>query len=151
MLFNKVKVYTTCQYIFLGKLSLKDTSYLHQLRDGVRVCVTVQSRCEQGAVIEACKFLDENWSPQFTLIVAQKNHHTKFFLSRSADNVPPGTVIDTLVYHPFSNDFYMCAHTAMIVLYTADSEICGMINLYVLAHWEPSATPISLWTRCHMT
>ena len=41
--------------------------------------------CEQ-----ACKFLDEQWSPKFTLIIAQKNHHTKFFQPGSPDNVPPG-------------------------------------------------------------
>lgn len=39
---------------------------------------------------QACKFLDEKWSPKFTIIVAQKNHHTKFFLDGSPDNVPPG-------------------------------------------------------------
>ncbi|KAL0435283.1 UNVERIFIED_CONTAM: protein argonaute 4 [Sesamum radiatum] len=34
---------------------------------------------ELNQIIEACKFLDENWSPKFVVIVAQKNHHTKFF------------------------------------------------------------------------
>lgn len=69
---------------------------------------------ELDQIIEACKFLDENWSPHFTLIVAQKNHHTKFFQDGSPDNVPPGTVIDTQVCHPSNNDFYMCAHAGMI-------------------------------------
>ncbi|KAF3457431.1 hypothetical protein FNV43_RR02089 [Rhamnella rubrinervis] len=41
-------------------------------------------------IFQACKFLDENWSPKFAVIVAQKNHHTKFFKSGSSDNVPPG-------------------------------------------------------------
>ncbi|KAM7279438.1 hypothetical protein ACFE04_006572 [Oxalis oulophora] len=45
---------------------------------------------ELGQIIEACKFLDENWNPKFLVIIAQKNHHTKFFLSGSPDNVPPG-------------------------------------------------------------
>ncbi|KAK9265533.1 hypothetical protein L1049_001716 [Liquidambar formosana] len=69
---------------------------------------------ELDQIIEACKFLDENWSPKFTLIVAQKNHHTKFFQAGSPDNVPPGTVIDNNVCHPQNNDFYMCAHAGMI-------------------------------------
>jgi hypothetical protein len=34
--------------------------------------------------------LDEKWDPKFTLIVAQKNHHTKFFIPGVPDNVPPG-------------------------------------------------------------
>ncbi|KAI3989961.1 hypothetical protein MKX01_003664 [Papaver californicum] len=39
-------------------------------------------------IIEACKFLDEKWSPKFTVIVAQKNHQSKFFQPNSPDNVP---------------------------------------------------------------
>ncbi|WVY93883.1 hypothetical protein V8G54_032971 [Vigna mungo] len=45
---------------------------------------------ELDSIIEACKFLDENWEPKFTVIVAQKNHHTRFFQPGSPDNVPPG-------------------------------------------------------------
>ncbi|XP_077219602.1 uncharacterized protein LOC143853751 [Tasmannia lanceolata] len=41
------------------------------------------------ATITACKFLDEKWDLRFTVIVAQKNHHTKFFQPGSPDNVPP--------------------------------------------------------------
>ncbi|KAK9214866.1 hypothetical protein WN944_006866 [Citrus x changshan-huyou] len=37
----------------------------------------------------ACKFLDEKWSPKFTVIVTQNNHHTKFFQSGRPENVPP--------------------------------------------------------------
>nr|GMD40226.1 protein argonaute 4A-like [Ipomoea batatas] len=69
---------------------------------------------ELEQIIEACKFLDENWSPKFTMIVAQKNHHTKFFQSNSPENVPPGTVIDNGICHPKNNDFYLCAHAGMI-------------------------------------
>ncbi|XP_057480232.1 protein argonaute 4-like [Actinidia eriantha] len=69
---------------------------------------------ELDQIIEACKFLDEKWCPKFVVIVAQKNHHTKFFQPGSPDNVPPGTVIDSKVCHPRNNDFYMCAHAGMI-------------------------------------
>ncbi|XP_030520851.1 protein argonaute 4-like [Rhodamnia argentea] len=69
---------------------------------------------ELDQIIEACKFLDEKWSPKFVVIVAQKNHHTKFFQSGSPDNVPPGTIIDNKVCHPRNNDFYLCAHAGMI-------------------------------------
>ena len=40
--------------------------------------------------LQACKFMDDKWEPKFTLIVAQKNHRTKFFQTGSPDNVPPG-------------------------------------------------------------
>ncbi|GJU06814.1 argonaute 4-like protein [Tanacetum coccineum] len=69
---------------------------------------------ELDQIMEACKFLDANWCPKFLVIVAQKNHHTKFFQPGSPDNVPPGTVIDNKVCHPRNNDFYMCAHAGMI-------------------------------------
>uniref|UniRef100_A0A0D9Y6P3 Piwi domain-containing protein n=1 Tax=Oryza glumipatula TaxID=40148 RepID=A0A0D9Y6P3_9ORYZ len=84
-------------------------------RDGVSESQFTQVlNIELDQIIEACKFLDENWSPKFTLIVAQKNHHTKFFVPGSQNNVPPGTVVDNAVCHPRNNDFYMCAHAGMI-------------------------------------
>ncbi|KAL0741036.1 hypothetical protein Bca4012_082549 [Brassica carinata] len=69
---------------------------------------------ELDQIIEACKLLDENWNPKFLLLVAQKNHHTKFFQTNSPDNVPPGTIIDSKICHPKNNDFYLCAHAGMI-------------------------------------
>ncbi|KAL6970707.1 Protein argonaute 4A [Sarracenia purpurea var. burkii] len=69
---------------------------------------------ELNQIIEACQHLDKKWSPRFMVIVAQKNHHTKFFQTSSPDNVPPGTVIDNKICHPKNNDFYMCAHAGMI-------------------------------------
>ncbi|KAK9280647.1 hypothetical protein L1049_014343 [Liquidambar formosana] len=69
---------------------------------------------ELDQIIEACKFLDEKWCPKFVVIVAQKNHHTKFFQPGAPENVPPGTVIDNKVCHPRNNDFYLCAHAGMI-------------------------------------
>ncbi|KAL5719450.1 Protein argonaute 4A [Ranunculus cassubicifolius] len=69
---------------------------------------------ELDQIIEACKYLDDKWSPKFTVIIAQKNHHTKFFQRGKPENVPPGTVIDNQVCHPRNNDFYMCAHNGAI-------------------------------------
>ena len=65
-------------------------------------------------IIEVCKFLKEKLSPKFVLIVAQRNHHTKFFQHGSFDNVPPGTVIDNRVGYPRNNNFYLCAHEGMV-------------------------------------
>ncbi|KAI5406996.1 protein argonaute 4 [Lathyrus oleraceus] len=69
---------------------------------------------ELDQIIEACKFLDENWNPKFAVIVAQKNHHTRFFQPNAPENVPPGTVIDNKICHPRNYDFYLCAHAGMI-------------------------------------
>ncbi|OMO91480.1 Argonaute/Dicer protein, PAZ [Corchorus olitorius] len=71
---------------------------------------------ELQQIIEACKFLEDDWNPKFLVIVAQKNHHTRFFQHQqgSTRNVPPGTVIDNEICHPEKNDFYLCAHAGVI-------------------------------------
>lgn len=72
---------------------------------------------ELNQIIKACNLLDENWYLKFVVIIAQKNHHTKFFLPASRDNVtnvPPGTVIDNRICHPRNNDFYLCAQAGII-------------------------------------
>nr|XP_023881007.1 protein argonaute 16 [Quercus suber] len=69
---------------------------------------------ELDQIIKAYQHLGEENIPKFTVIVAQKNHHTKLFQASSPDNVPPGTVVDTKIVHPRNYDFYMCAHAGMI-------------------------------------
>ncbi|KAJ1431556.1 Ribonuclease H-like superfamily [Sesbania bispinosa] len=72
---------------------------------------------ELDEIIKACKHLDEKWTPKFTLIVAQKRHHTRFFLFDYSENflhIPNGTVIDRNICDPKNNDFYMYAHAGKI-------------------------------------
>ncbi|KQK03877.2 hypothetical protein BRADI_2g10360v3, partial [Brachypodium distachyon] len=79
---------------------------------------------ELAPIIQACelygnKYFEGKWFPKFTVIVAQKNHHTRFFLpnERKCDdviNVSPGTVVDKGICNPRKYDFYMCAHAGMI-------------------------------------
>lgn len=94
-------------------------------------------------LFQVFEHLGEPKPPKFTLIVAQKNHHTKLFLADGSKNVPPGssvnwknlfiagctaspdsvcfvvfvtgTVVDTMVVHPRNYDFYMCPQAGMIV------------------------------------
>ncbi|KAJ8553965.1 hypothetical protein K7X08_024643 [Anisodus acutangulus] len=82
-------------------------------RQGLSESQFKQIISEMEEIFKACKFLDETWSPKFTLIVAQRRHHTKLFQANSSDNIPPGTVIDTKICHPlYNNNFYMCTHVA---------------------------------------
>ncbi|KZV29882.1 protein argonaute 2-like [Dorcoceras hygrometricum] len=58
---------------------------------------------------------DDHYQPKITLIVAQKRHQTRLFGESRNDvgttgNVPPGTVVDTVIIHPFYFDFYLCSH-----------------------------------------
>ncbi|KAF8042330.1 hypothetical protein BT93_A0830 [Corymbia citriodora subsp. variegata] len=60
-------------------------------------------------------FSEKDYRPTITIIVAQKRHQTRLFPERDVDggptgNVPPGTVVDTTVVHPFEFDFYLCSH-----------------------------------------
>ncbi|KAJ9551638.1 hypothetical protein OSB04_015683 [Centaurea solstitialis] len=69
---------------------------------------------ELDQMIKAYQHLGEVDVPKFTVIVAQKNHHTKLFQASGPENVPAGTVVDTKVVHPRNYDFYMCAQSGML-------------------------------------
>ncbi|CAA2934405.1 argonaute 2 [Olea europaea subsp. europaea] len=58
---------------------------------------------------------NSDYKPTITLVVAIKRHQTRLFLQNARDggasgNVPPGTVVDTTIVHPFEFDFYLCSH-----------------------------------------
>ncbi|KAF6828905.1 eukaryotic translation initiation factor 2c [Colletotrichum plurivorum] len=53
--------------------------------------------------------------PKFTVIVATKRHHIRFFPQKGDknNNPLPGTVLEKDVCHPFWWDFYLCSHVAI--------------------------------------
>ncbi|GFQ04813.1 protein argonaute 2 [Phtheirospermum japonicum] len=61
----------------------------------------------------------DSYKPTITLFVAQKRHQTRLFLENVRDggsmgNVPPRTVVDTKIVHPFEFDFYLFSHHGRI-------------------------------------
>ncbi|GKD45752.1 protein argonaute 16 [Tanacetum coccineum] len=85
------------------------------MRDGVSESQFDQVlNYELDQMIKAYQYLGEVDVPKFTVIVAQKNHHTKLFQASGPENVPSGTVVDNKVVHPRYYDFYMCAQPGMI-------------------------------------
>ncbi|XVE85807.1 hypothetical protein DITRI_Ditri17bG0121100 [Diplodiscus trichospermus] len=72
---------------------------------------------ELQAVREACARFP-GYKPPITFAVVQKRHHTRLFpfeLDPSSnqafdENIPPGTVVDTVITHPREFDFYLCSH-----------------------------------------
>ncbi|KAK1316678.1 Protein argonaute 2 [Acorus calamus] len=60
------------------------------------------------------------YSPKITVIVAQKRHHTRLFPEEGrgsgsgSPNVPPGTVVDTVVVDKTKPNFYLCSHQGLI-------------------------------------
>lgn len=84
-------------------------------RDGVSESQFAQVlNIELDQMIKAYQHLGESDMPKFTLIVAQKNHHTKLFQASAPENVPAGTVVDTKIVHPRNYDFYMCSQAGLI-------------------------------------
>lgn len=53
--------------------------------------------------------------PKFTVIIATKRHHIRFFPQRGDNNANPlpGTLVEKEVTHPFMLDFYLCSHVAI--------------------------------------
>ncbi|KAK8547032.1 hypothetical protein V6N13_099777 [Hibiscus sabdariffa] len=67
---------------------------------------------ELQAVKEACSRFP-CYKPPITFVVVQKRHHTRLFPFETDpfdDNIPPGTVVDTVITHPREFDFYLCSH-----------------------------------------
>ncbi|KJZ77147.1 hypothetical protein HIM_03468 [Hirsutella minnesotensis 3608] len=55
--------------------------------------------------------------PKFTVVIATKRHHLRFFPSGAQGdkngNALPGTLVEKEVTHPFMWDFYLCSHVAI--------------------------------------
>ncbi|XP_020593569.1 protein argonaute 7 [Phalaenopsis equestris] len=71
---------------------------------------------ELRAIRTACsKFGD--YQPSITFAVVQKRHHTRLFVNQKlqfcGENIPPGTVVDTVITHPREFDFFLCSHWGM--------------------------------------
>ncbi|KAE8023197.1 hypothetical protein FH972_008926 [Carpinus fangiana] len=74
---------------------------------------------ELQAIRDAC-YRFPGYKPLITFSVVQKRHHTRLFPFEtdpsstqnqfSDENVPPGTVVDTVITHPREFDFYLCSH-----------------------------------------
>ncbi|KAK1315623.1 Protein argonaute 7 [Acorus calamus] len=72
---------------------------------------------ELKAIQAACSRFQQPYRPAITFAVVQKRHHTRLFLDESSEpgssadeNVPAGTVVDTVITHPREFDFYLCTH-----------------------------------------
>ncbi|KAK9074583.1 hypothetical protein SSX86_007181 [Deinandra increscens subsp. villosa] len=74
---------------------------------------------ELQAIRHACRRFT-GYNPPISFAVVQKRHHTRLFPAEpvsniaqnmfSDENVPPGTVVDSVITHPKEFDFYLCSH-----------------------------------------
>lgn len=102
---------------------------------------------------------------KFTVIVASKRHHVRFFPPVGASNndfdrngnALPGTLVESGVTHPFEYDFYLCAHNALkgtarpvhyhVLLDEAKMSVEELQNMVYEASYQyvRSTTPVSLF------
>ncbi|PIN23080.1 Translation initiation factor 2C (eIF-2C) [Handroanthus impetiginosus] len=100
---------------FYSSSGQKKPSQLIIFRNGLSALQFNQMlRVEMDQILKACYFLEENWRPKFTVIVSQRQHHTKFFDAKSGTNIFPGTTVDNKICDFQCNNFYMSAHAARI-------------------------------------
>uniref|UniRef100_A0ACD5WX41 Uncharacterized protein n=1 Tax=Avena sativa TaxID=4498 RepID=A0ACD5WX41_AVESA len=87
-------------------------------RDGVSETQFDKVLKEEMYAVRASCSRYPGYKPLITFIVVQKRHHTRLFHREknggsthySDQNIPPGTVVDTVITHPREFDFYLCSH-----------------------------------------
>lgn len=88
-------------------------------RDGVSEGQYMQvTNQEVNAIRRAASKLGAGYNPKVTFVVCAKRHNMRFFPMSQSDadrtgNLNPGTVVDTMVTHPFAFDFYLQAHAGL--------------------------------------
>lgn len=78
---------------------------------------------ERNAMIQACREIENGYEKRvkLTVVVVQKRHHTRFFPGntnvgrddRKNNNVPAGTIVDTVITRPNENHFYLVSHQSI--------------------------------------
>ncbi|CAN6289084.1 unnamed protein product [Urochloa humidicola] len=87
-------------------------------RDGVSETQFYKVLTEELQAVRLTCSRYPGYKPLITFVVVQKRHHTRLFHREkngvsthyTDQNVPPGTVVDTVITHPREFDFYLCSH-----------------------------------------
>ncbi|KAM0324838.1 hypothetical protein ACHAQA_007804 [Verticillium albo-atrum] len=135
--------------------------HVYFFRDGVSEGQFAQVMdIELGAIKAYFREKYQNMVPKFTVIVATKRHHIRFFPARGKgdrnNNAQPGTLLENEVCHPFQWDFYLCAHSAIqgtarpvhyhVLLDEAKVDHCKLQQMIYQHSYQyaRSTTPVSL-------
>ena len=74
---------------------------------------------ELNQIKRACKKKNASYEPTITFIVCGKRHHARLFCQNARDaegksqNIPAGTIVDSVITHPVEFDFYLCSHSGI--------------------------------------
>lgn len=96
-------------------------SKIFYYRDGVSESQFNQVKnIEINAMIQACEQLEPKKRVLITVVIVQKRHHTRFFPGKTGvgegdrnNNVPAGTIVDTVITRPNENHFYLVSHQSI--------------------------------------
>lgn len=103
-----------------GKLPSKLIIFRDGISDGQFSKV---SQHELDEIRKACTNIQQGYNPTISYIVVQKRHQTRFFpiniedqaKPRTNENVPPGTVVDSVIVTPDKFDYFICSHLGIQV------------------------------------
>ncbi|SPO05231.1 related to argonaute like post-transcriptional gene silencing protein QDE-2 [Cephalotrichum gorgonifer] len=108
----------------------------------------------ESEVADMKRVMREDWGmePKFTVIVATKRHHVRFFPKEgdraSADkngNPLPGTLVERDVTHPHHWDMYLCSHVAI-------QGTARPVHYHVLVDevgWKPEELQRLIYEQCY--
>ncbi|CAL8144681.1 unnamed protein product [Orchesella dallaii] len=89
-------------------------------RDGVSEGQFPQIKeVEFSGIKEACRQVQDGYNPKITFLIVKKRHHTRFRPVNARDavrpkgNIPPGTVVDTVITHPTEMEFFLNSHVGI--------------------------------------
>jgi eukaryotic translation initiation factor 2C len=80
-------------------------------------------RWEMNKIREACQSINTAYKPAVTFVLVQKRHHTRLFpvdpkdKNGTAENVPPGTIVDKQIVSKSLFDFFLCSHVGIQVFF----------------------------------
>ena len=142
------------------KAGMPAPKHVYYFRDGVAESQYIHVLNQEVRDLKNWFKANTQTAPKFTVVIATKRHHIRFFPQRGAgdrnNNPLPGTLIETEVTHPFQWDFYLCSHvaiqgTARPVHYTVilDEANCqpNKLQAMIYSHcyaYIRSTTPVSL-------
>ena len=99
------------QHLIYIRDGVSEGQYEHVLQQEVKDIRHVWEMLDESSGQQAAKDI------QFTVIVASKRHHIRFFPAKGYGdqngNPLPGTVVERDVTHPIQWDFYLCSHKAI--------------------------------------
>ena len=142
------------QHVIFIRDGVSEGQFEHVLQQEVKDIRNVFSTLAQGDGAAAAQAI------QFTVLVASKRHHIRFFpASGHGDrnqNPNPGTLVERDVTHPYQWDFYLNAHSAIqgtarpvhyhVIMDQAKMQPQQLINMIYEHSYQyvRSSTPVSI-------